>query len=764
MTQKAKSAFVKPVLVFLLKFSLAVSVLLGAYLIYLDAKVGKQFEGQKWRLPVQVYARPFALEPDARISKQHLVNTLTLLGYRRTNIARYPGEFEVGSRAVRLIRRPFTFVDGPEPAQDVRVGFGRYGIDYLETGKTGEGLAFLRLDPLQIGRLTLNYSEDRELLPLQEIPESLIDTLLLVEDRDYYHHHGVSPMAILRALVTNIKAGRTVQGGSTLTQQLVKNMFLTSERTLWRKLNEALISLVLDYRYSKDQLLEAYLNEIYLGQQGPRGIHGFGLASRFYFAKPVNELAPHEYATLVGLIKGPSFYNPRRHPERALKRRDLILRLMLENNLLDSVAYEREVAQPLGLRTQGRESKERYPAYLDLVRRELRDLLSDKAYEQGIRVFTGLDPVLQEDMESAVTKVMPGLDKRSGGKPLENAMVAVDIDTARVTAMVGARKMKYRGFNRALDAKRQVGSVIKPAVYLAALEQYDRFTLASRLKDEPLSMKTGAAKRWSPKNYDKKYRGEVALIDALTNSYNIPTVNLGLKVGVGAVVDMAEALGAPRDRLPELPAVMLGAADMSPFEVSQFYHTLANDGQYRPLHAVTHITDAQGQLLYVFNAEEKIRVSPQAAYLVNYALHQVTREGTSKALAKIFPKVNFAGKTGTTNDKRDSWFVGYDSQMLVASWVGRDDNSPTRLTGASGALKLFIELERNLEPKSRNNLPPSGVAQTAFSQDTGLPLRGDCAQTRDLPAIARGLPQAQVCESEGFFQRLFGSSSDSDAR
>ena len=721
------------------KLALVMFFLLATYLIYLDSKVTRAFAGQKWQVPAQIYARSLELYPGKALTSVQLQAELEQLQYHRNPAMTAAGQYSVSRNHITIYRRAFTYIDGVEPEALFSVEFNSSGINRIRYRQQQE-VNFARLEPQLIEHMLSPHQEDRELVRLEQVPMLLKESLLLVEDRDFYHHRGVSPLSVLRALWANISAGRTVQGGSTLTQQLAKNMYLTSDQTLLRKINEAMIALILDYRFSKDHLLEAYLNEIFLGQNHATAVHGFGLGSRFYFAKPITELRPDEVALLIGLLKGPSYYDPRRYPERALTRRDLVLRLMFEHHLLDGEQYQQALAKPLQLVPRGQYLNARFPAYMDAVKKELRQINFDqKLLSSGIKVFTFLDPKAQQQAELTVRQQMQNQDEQ-----LQAAMLVVNYQQAEIQALVGGRESGFAGFNRALDARRQIGSIIKPVIYLEALNQPGRFSLASILEDQPLSLRSNN-QDWQPQNFDKTFRGRVNLLTALTDSLNVPTVRLGLQLGMPAVSDGLRKLGLSR-RVNLHPAALLGAIELSPLEVSQLYQTMANDGVYQTLATVQAVTDQDGHRLYHRPGQRFSRYPSQSIYLLHHALIAATQTGTAKALQHALPTTVFAGKTGTSSDYRDSWFSGFDQQTLITIWLGRDDNKPIGLTGSSGALPLFIDYFKGSGAQSIIRYLPDQVRIQAFSADSGAPVAETCANILLLPAISAEIQQQLSCD------------------
>ena len=733
------------------------------YSVYLDAQIKARFDGDRWQVPAQIYARPLTLYADKDLAIEELVDELALLSYRQVQQGRNSGEYSRHGQRIRVVRRAFAFPSGYQPEQVLDISFEQDKIRSVIDVISGKPLRQASLEPWLVTRLVSKQREDRMLVQLERVPALLTDTLLLVEDRDFYQHWGVNPVAIVRALVANIKAGASVQGGSTLTQQLVKNFFLTRDKTLLRKINEAWMSVLLEIRYDKDEILEAYLNEVYLGQNGNSAVHGFGLASHFYFDRPLNELDAGEVAALIGIVKGPSYYNPRRYPQRTMQRRDLILRLMLDAEMISVQEYKAFTQRQIQLADRSRFRGDKHPAYMDKVRRELALQLPDlSAMEAGVRVFTAMDPLAQQRAEQAVESQLSQLEASRKISQLQAALLVTDIKSGELRAIVGDRETAFEGFNRALDARRQVGSVIKPAVYLTALEQYHEYTLGSVLNDEPIKLRSTQGKMWAPQNADKKFRGNVPLVDALVNSLNVPTVKLGMKLGLENVADTLYRLGVEQDVDP-YPAMTLGAVNYSPLMVNQMYQTIANQGLHLPLHALLAVTDSDNRLIWHRELPASQRFDPKAAYLLNYALHKVTQQGTAKQLAKVFPNVNLAGKTGTTDDYRDSWFSGFDRSTLTTVWVGHDDNMPTGLTGASGALQVFINYLKRQYPKSLVRSLPQGVTITAFDQN-GQMHAVNCPAQRRLPAIVDELTQLQPCQEvkqgqqrkPSLWERIFG--------
>ena len=753
-----KSSLLARIAITLGKLTIALIFALGIYSIYLDAKIRQTFEGQRWHVPVQVYGQLQILQLGERANLEEIAESLIINGYKKVRYVTRTGQFALSKKRLAIFQRPFDFSDGVSHAQQLSIEVVSDIVVALSVDK--QAVAQLTLEPQLLARLVPDNKEDRVLVSLEELPSQLIDTLLLIEDRDFYHHHGVSPVGIFRALINNIRAGRTVQGGSTLTQQLAKNMFLSRERTLSRKIKEALMALILEYRYSKDQLLEAYINEVYLGQNYANGVYGFGLAAQFYFGKSINQLSNAQMALLIAQVKGPSYYDPWRHPERAIERRDLVLRLMFEQHLLSLADFEQAAESTLSIRSHRRFAKKNYPAYLQLVNAELNRHISSFTQKSGIKVFTGFSHRSQQLLEQSVAEQLPRLERQYKQSGLEVAMVVTDIASGEIRALVGGRESGYAGFNRAVNAKRHIGSLIKPAIYAAALERFQEYNFATILDDKAITLKSGSGKKWQPKNYDGKYRGQVSLIEGLVYSLNIPTINLGMSLGLDNVADTIKALGF-QHKLKMRPSVLLGAINMSPLEVNQLYLTIAGKGYAQKSHTITKILSAKNETLWQQQQLSEQRLSTNTAYLLDYALAQVTQTGTAKSLTWRLNNHMVAGKTGTSNALRDSWFVGYDNSHLVTTWLGKDNNAPTGLTGSSGALTLFANFMKKQGVVNKVTEKPEGIVITLFEQQTGNAVTEECANTVSYPAVRAGIITSKKCLQEkvdqrSWFEKVFG--------
>jgi len=642
---------------------------------------------------------------------------------------------------VHMKSRTFNFGDQVQESRKVSFRFAGGVISSIVDADSGQELAILRMEPVQIGSFYPTRKEDRILIKLEDAPPTLIQGLLSTEDRDFYHHFGVSPKGIARAMWSNLKAGGMVQGGSTITQQLVKNFFLNPKRTLRRKLKEMLMSLILEYRYSKDEILEAYLNEIFLGQDGASAVHGFGLASEFYFGQSLKTLNLHQVATLVALVRGPSEYDPRRRPERTLERRNLVLDSMVVEGYIKASQAEQAKKQPLSVASVTHRSANRYPAFIDLVKRQLKHEYRDEDLtSEGLRIVTTLDVNVQDELEKSIAGKLEKLEKRPKSDHLETAAIVTRRDSGEIVAMAGGRDSDDTGFNRALDAVRPIGSLIKPVVYLTALEYPDRYNITTPISDTRLQIPAEKGKTWSPDNYDHREHGIVPLHTALTNSYNMSTVRIGMDIGLAKIANNLKNMGVNRP-LEMYPSLLLGASPLSPLEVAQVYQTLAGDGFVTPLRSIRAVNAADGQALQSYPLTVHQVVDPSATYITNTILQDVMRIGTGRSAYNYMPQdMNLVGKTGTTNEMRDSWFAGFSGDYLAVVWIGRDDNKPTGLTGSSGALQVWSELMRRVSKQGVQLVAPDNIGMKWIDTMTGGLANESCSDARLFPFIEGSEP------------------------
>lgn len=724
------------------RISIVLGVILAVYLTYLDVTILAKFEGKKWSLPARVYARPLELYVGAPYSRNQVLKELKLLGYQNQKNLSRAGSYNASRKVIAVHKRTFTFWDGDDPGKRLRITFNDDEVIKLEA-TDGSSADLIRFDPLYIGGIYPEKVEDRILVKADEVPELLIEGLVSVEDKGFYDHYGVSPKSILRALISNIKAGKSVQGGSTLTQQLVKNFYLTSERSLKRKLNEALMSVLLELHYDKTEILETYLNEIYLGQSGKRAIHGFGLASYFYFERPLDELDLPKIALLIGMVKGPSVYNPRRNPKNATKRRNLVLDILAEDNVISAEQAAKAKQQKLGVTTRPPSGTSRYPAFMQLLHEQLRqDYQQEDLETEGLKIFSTLDPLIQQAAEQSLDKRLATLerDRKLKKNTLQGAVIVTSSHNGEVKALVGGREARYSGFNRALNARRQVGSILKPAIYATAYAQSQRYSMLTPIDDSELQVRTGDGQLWTPRNYDGEFHGMVPLYNALAQSYNVSSARLGLSLGLENVYDTLYQLGVRR-RLPPYPSVLLGAAELTPLEVAGMYQTLAANGFQTPIKTIREVLDADNQALQRYPISLEQVLDPAVAYLTNASLIEVMRNGTGRSFYWQFPKsMVVAGKTGTTNELRDSWFAGFSNDKLGVVWVGNDKNKPVKLTGSNGALRVWTDMMKKVGIQSLRLAPPQNIDFYWIEQATGFLSAEGCDGAIQFPFIKGSAP------------------------
>jgi penicillin-binding protein 1B len=650
------------------------------------------------------FARPLVLRQDSPISPETVDATLARLDYRRVprrSVA--PGEYYRARGGWIIGRRAFRVAGQVDPGGTILVAVDPWR-EHVRSIRDDEGhrLQSAALEPELLRVAGGPRVKDRMPVALSEVPQHLVDAVLTIEDQRFFEHRGVDLRRIGGAALANFRAADVVEGASTITQQLAKNLFLSPQRSILRKVREVFMAFSLEERYDKEALLTAYLNEVYLGQDGAVAIHGVGRAAQFYFGTDVSDVGLSQAALLAGIIRGPNLYSPLRHPKRARERRNLVLRLMHERGLAGDDAVARATSAPLGVREPPDPVIDgRY--FVDFTARELARLSGDAATRRGQAVFTTLDVGLQRAAERAVERQIGRLERDvpSLGRehtPLQAALVAVDPATGEVLAMVGGRDYGTSQFNRAAMARRQPGSAFKPIVATAALRRAadgerrpedHPFTLATVLEDEPLSVSTPAGE-WRPVNYDGRYRGPITLREALERSLNVPFARLGLAIGPERIVATARELGIAGP-LPAVPSLALGAAEVTPLEMARAYGVLAADGVRAPLNAVFAVADRERGVTELFAGDRKRVITPEEAYLVTSALRGAVERGTGRGLRSRGYHGQVAAKSGTTNDFRDGWFIGYTPTIAIAVWVGFDDGRSLDMPGARVALPIFAD-------------------------------------------------------------------------
>jgi penicillin-binding protein 1B len=719
-------------------------------------RVVNRFEGRRWNLPSRIYSDLYLLRAGDAASAAPLTAKLQRLYYQRVDAEPLrPGHFRVEKDTVDVHTRGFRYPGRVFPGIRARVSFEKGKVKAIADAG-GDALPALVLEPELLGSVFSAEFEDRTVIRLGDAPQTLIDAVLTTEDRDFFRHSGVSVRRLFGALFATLRGGM-VQGGSTLTQQLVKNLYLSPQRTLRRKATEALMAVILDARYSKDEILETYLNEIYLGRRGSIGITGVGQAARHYFGKEVTDLDLAESATLAGMIRAPNAYSPFRNPERCQQRRDLVLRLLREEGKITEAQLREAVAEPLVPHARV-EERTKAPHFVDFVKAELSERYGQQLQTEGLQIYTTLDVDLQQAAQRAVTQGLETLEKTyrrlasaSKSAPLQGALIVLEPDTGGVRALVGGRDYALSQFNRVTQAHRQPGSLFKPFVYLAGFSRRDLdppVTPATILEDEPITVEWGKKseeEQWTPRNYDGEYRGHMSARQALEQSINIPTVRVSLKAGLPSVMGAARQAGIS-SRLRAYPSVALGAFEISPMEIAGAYGSLANSGVFVAPSAIVGVLTGEGTVLDRKAAELRPALPADAVFLVDSILRGAVDRGTASQARSTGLKGVLAGKTGTTNDGRDAWFVGFSPRFLAAVWVGYDDNRGLNLSGSQAAVPIFADFVRSVPAQLfAEGFPvPSDVVTAEIDPDTGYLSSPGCLR-RMTEVFIEGTAPTQVC-------------------
>ena len=700
--------------------------------------VTSRFGDRIWPIPSQIYSDVLPLAPGAPLSVSDLAGRLEASGYVRVEgTPARQGQYRRLGSTIEAYIRDF---EGPTHATEARALQIQFSENHVRSirGMDGRRQSRAILEPLLLATLYGPRQEERQLVRLDEVPETFRQAVLAAEDARFYSHLGLDLRGILRAAWANVRQGRIVQGGSTITQQTVKNLYLGQQRTWWRKFRETGLSLIVDARFSKDEILEVYLNEVYLGQRGSVAVCGVDAAARFYFGLPFRDLSLGEWALLAGMIRSPGNYNPLVHPDRAIERRRQILDAMQRLGYVEPSDVETASAEPLRLAKRTRR-RSRAPYAVDFVQAQLAELYPRSVLNaQGLKIYTTLDPRLQANAESALDaglerleRDFPAVRRQAEQRDLQGAIVVTDPSTGAILAMVGGRDYGQSQFNRAAQARRQPGSCFKPLVFAAGFElalegKPNGLTPASVLEDQPIELVSGG-KTWRPANYDEEFRGTVTVRQAIENSLNVPTVRAAQSVGVEQVVETARRCGIGSPMAP-LPSLALGTAEVSPLELSTAYGTFANGGVRISPWMIRAVTDADGNYLEGQGVARERAISPQTAFLISDLLHGVFERGTARSASAHGFSGGAAGKTGTTDGTRDSWFAGYTNQILALVWVGYDDNARTGLTGATGALPVWVEFMKRSAQRSPLRLRlPTGIVTRKIDAESGQLARSGCS-------------------------------------
>jgi penicillin-binding protein 1B len=671
----------------------------AGYFLSLDRNVRARFEGRRFEVPSRVFSTPAILYPGLDWKLVDLPGTLARLGFRAANPSGKlgPGEYAWGSSRARIHLQAFEHPTRSEPARDVVLRLDGSMIQEIRELPSGREIGAVLLEPEPIGAFYGASREQRELVKLDQLPPHLVDAILAVEDQRFEEHPGIDLRRIAGALVANLRAGSVRQGGSTVTQQLVKNFFLTPERTLKRKLQEAAMALVVEARYDKHEILETYLNEIYLGQRGPTAIHGVGEAAHVFFGKSARELGVAESALLAAVIHSPNGLSPYRESERAVRRRNHVLEMMEEQGRLDPETRAKAQAEPLRLATVTPDPGDaRY--FLDLLRRQLSDVYDASVLERdGLRIYSTLDRRAQRLAAIALREGLADLEKRyprlrseQPARALQGCLVALRPQTGELLALVGGRDYATSQFDRCTQARRQTGSAFKPFAYAAALEPSrgtPAITLANLLDDSPLEISTPSGP-WRPANYDKQSHGMVTVRQAIEDSLNIATARMARDVGSRRIADLARRIGI-QSPLPIVPSLALGVASVAPIEMARAYATLASGGIRPELQSIEDLIDAEGHTLERRKLRFERVLDAGTAYLTTSLLEGVANHGTASALRANGLRGPIAAKTGTTDAEQDLWLVGYTPELVVVVWIGFDEPRSLKIPSSVGALPIW---------------------------------------------------------------------------
>ena len=690
-----------------------------AYVSILDSKVVNKLDGVLWTVPAKVYARPLELAEGGKINVDSLKKELEILSYELTKgIPDTPGEFSQSQRSVNIFIRGF----GSQEPGLYRLKIENDKIDSIKR-KDGISIDLIQLEPLSIGGMFPSHLQDRILLNFSQVPKDLEEMILVVEDRNFYSHKGISLRSIMRAFIKNTRALGIEEGGSTITQQLAKSLFFSPEQTIRRKIKEAIAALLIEMHYSKQEILLAYINDVFIAQSGRRAIHGFGLASQFFFGTDLKNLSLDQKALLVGMLKGPSLYSPINNPDRAKTRRDLVLSLIKNDSLITEEEYLDLKGKSLKVIPPSFKSLSKYPAFNDIVTLDLRKNFDDSDLRtKGLKIITNLDPVVQDYLEESIKDTKLKLKRRYGSQlnGLEGAGIVIDSFSGEVVAAIGSTKPNNYGFNRAINAVRPIGSLVKPFIYLSALQHYSKYNLSSLLDDSKLSVSLPGGKLWEPNNFDKKFHGNIPLHVALSESYNVATTRLGIDLGYSVVQETFTKLGIKK-KIPKYPSIFVGSFEMTPLEAIQAYQTIASEGFYSPLNSIRTVESSEDvlSLSYPYKVEQRFR--PEPIYLLKFVLKQTFISGTARGFSsRVIEKWKTGGKTGTSDDQRDSWFVGYAGNYLMVVWLGFDDNRKSPLTGRTGALQVWKNFMSRLDPIAYEVRKPSRIRYEWVDAKDGL--------------------------------------------
>jgi len=709
-----------------------VIALIAALALYVYKQSVGKFEIRRLSLPTRIFTDFTPLHGGVVLGPDDLAEKLNRLGYRQASALSQAGDYVPGSSQIDIYTRSFTHPTGQYPSQPVRVAFKSGSIASVVSLKGASPIDNAALEPELLTSILSDQLENRRPVTLDQVPKSLQDAVVATEDVRFWHHPGVDPIGLFRALFRNVRAGGVTEGGSTLTQQLVKNYYLTGERTYKRKVTEAFMAVILDAKYSKREILEAYLNDIYLGRNRSISILGVGEAARFYFGKPVSEITLPEAALLAGLIRSPNNYSPFVRPDLAMQRRSTVLGLMLNQKKITRAEYDAAMATKLPPRPfRQRSGLSSIPYYVDRVLQEMsRDYGIKDVKGRGLQIYTAIDLNAQDTAARSIEAGLSALEKgskrlRRPGQPLQGAIINVDVPTGEIRALIGGRNYDLNQFNRALNSKRQIGSLVKPFVYATAFEpslSSQNITPATLVSDTRFVLKRKFSADWSPRNYEDVYHQTVTVAEALEQSLNSASVRIGLACGLDPIARTAHTLGVVSDIDTKNPSMLLGAVDLAPIEMADAYSTIARLGSRVPLHAVKFVTDDKGRKVSAGDEINPVQVFPaRDTYMLVTVMKGVVDRGTAGVARSMGFRLVAAGKTGTTNDKRDAWFIGFTPKALTLTWLGFDDNAPTGLSGGTGAVPIWTRFMQATMAGQPNVdfAPPEGVVMAQIDETSG---------------------------------------------
>jgi penicillin-binding protein 1B len=692
---------------------------------YFSTLIEERFSARRWSIPSKVFSDTTLLYPGQQINRELFRKKLLNLEYRTvTDMPTQKGEMRISLASIEIFLHDLQTPWQNREGFPVHLVFNESRIQHIKHIGSNADIPILELEPEEITLFFGTERERRQLVSIMEVPEHLIQAVLAAEDSRFYQHHGIDPRGILRAFLTNVRHGEIKQGGSTLTQQLVKNYFLTPERTVTRKFKEVVLSVIMELKYNKAEILEIYLNEIYLGQKGSASINGVGEASYFYFGKAVKALSRPEAAVIAGLIKAPNYYSPYLDPERCRQRRDDVLQAMLRKGWISETELDNDVKMPVqtvGYTVVGKKA----PYFVDYLAEQLATLYGPETLSSlGLSVFTTLDTQVQMAAENALAnglarlvKLKPELTRAAPDQKLQGAIIVMQPETGYILALVGGRSYSISQFNRISLARRQPGSAFKPFVYLTAL---DDFAATSFLSNDSKTY-TVDGKSWEPQNFKPVTDFTVTLREALKMSYNLATVDLAMKTGLANIVRTASRFNFSTPIKP-YPSLALGAYEIIPLELARAYCVFATGGvQPYPL-SLKGVVNENGKILDQKHMAIERLISPAKAFIMNHLLQSVVTGGTARSLINMGIDWPVAGKTGTTNNFRDAWFVGYTPDLLALVWVGFDNGNSISATGSSAALPIWAELMKAIpQHRSENNFKvPAGVEKRIVCSVTGL--------------------------------------------